>query len=133
MTRSSLLVGALAATVFAASDLSAMPNDSAPVPEPAAGTVMLLAQGGSGGGGDSAGRGSDTSKGAVPQDKNYPTGQYPSGIESRGTMPRTGLAGHTAGEHRIDDIAGHGHRRGCAGNGPQLTRNDAERWHDADG
>lgn len=42
--------------------------------------VLLLAQGG---GGDSAGRGPDTSKGAVPKDPK----DYPSGITSPGTSP----------------------------------------------
>ena len=91
MIRPSLLVGALAVTMFAAGDVRAMPsNDSGQTPGTAAGASMLLAQGGGGGDGDSAGRGPDTSKGAVPKDQGYPSGQYPSGITSPGTAPAPG-------------------------------------------
>jgi hypothetical protein len=98
MIRPSLLVGALAVTVFAAGDVRAMPsNDSGQTPGTAAGAAMLLAQGGGGGDGDSAGRGPDTSKGAVPKDKSYPSGQYPSGITSPGTAPVPGSQGTSGG------------------------------------
>ena len=89
MLRPSLLAGVMVATVFTAGDLKAMPSsDHGQMPT---GGKMLLAQGGDGGaGGDSAGRGPDTSKGAVPQGQPYPSGQYPSGITSPGTAPAPG-------------------------------------------
>ena len=89
MLRPSLLAGAVVVTVFTAADLKAMPlDDHGQLPT---GGKMLLAQGGGGGDGDSAGRGPDTSKGAVPPPgQAYPSGQYPSGIQSPGTAPAPG-------------------------------------------
>ena len=65
----------------------------------AAGAVAS-AQGGGGGDGDSAGRGPDTSKGAVPKDQGYPSGQYPSGITSPGTAPALAPRPLVAALHR---------------------------------
>ena len=67
-----LMVGAAQARVSLLDDVS--PSSAAPA------VNNLLAQDG---GGDSAGRGPDTSKGAVPKDPP----SYPTGVDSPGTSP----------------------------------------------
>ena len=132
MIRPSLLVGALAVTMFAAGDVRAMPsNDSGQTPGTAAGASMLLAQGGGGGDGDSAGRGPDTSKGAVPKDQGYPSGQYPSGITSPGTAPAPGAP--AAGSSAAPTTSPGTEAGGAPGTGLRIPRNHSERRYDADG
>jgi hypothetical protein len=89
MVRSSLVAGALLTAMLAAGHSQAAPT--AGDPDPTVDVIkaqLQLAQGGAGGaggggGGDSAGRGADTSKGAVP--KNPP--EFPTGLGNPGTAP----------------------------------------------
>jgi hypothetical protein len=84
MIRPSLITGGLLAAVLATGSAYAATSFDTTSGGKVQSSGFILAQGGSGGGsGDSAGRGPDTSKGAVPKDP----ANYPSGITSPGTAP----------------------------------------------
>jgi hypothetical protein len=99
MIKTSLISGAVLAAALMAGDAVAAPADATRMTSDPDPRHLILASGG--GGGDAMGRGSDTSKGAVPDnpEKPWPSGRYPAGIESPGTAPipptRPGEPGRT--------------------------------------
>lgn len=82
MVRSSLIAGALLTTMLAAGQSQAATSGDGSSAINQTKSQLQLVQGG-GGDGDSAGRGPDTSKGAVP--KNPP--EFPTGTGNPGTAP----------------------------------------------
>lgn len=83
MLRSAMLASALAMAMVSAAEARVTLNDDNADVRKADGLLLAQGDGGSGGSGDSAGRGPDTSKGAVPTNPK----DYPSGITSPGTSP----------------------------------------------
>jgi hypothetical protein len=83
MVKSSLVAGALLTTMLAAGHSQAAPAAGDPTVDVIKAHLQLAQGGGGGGGGDSAGRGPDTSKGAVP--KTPP--EFPTGLGNPGTAP----------------------------------------------
>lgn len=87
MLRPSLITGALLGAVLATGSAYAVPTDDGTSVQNSQPTSMILASG------DSAGRGPDTSKGAVPKDP----AAYPSGTTSAGDKDTSGTKSSAPG------------------------------------